>query len=73
MFFVVKITRVETSGVNFTNIIRAALMLADPKSAKKLLDLMIFFALLVSAQIKAAHKMLMKLTPEIEIIGQPEF
>jgi len=73
VFFVVKITRVETSGVNFTNIIRAALMLADPKSAKKLLDLMIFFALLVSAQIKAAHKMLMKLTPEIEIIGQPEF
>jgi len=43
------------SGVNFTNILRAAFMHADPNSAKKKL----FFALLGSACVKAAHNMLM--------------
>ena len=50
-------------GVNFTNILRAAFTLADPKSVKKLLDLTVFFALLVSASVQAARRMLMKLTP----------
>ena len=49
-------------GVNFTSIQRAAFMSADPKSAKKLLDLTVFFALLGSAHIKAARRMLVKLT-----------
>ena len=50
-------------GVDFTNILRAAFTIADPKSTKKLLDLTVFFALLVSAGVKAARRMLMKLTP----------
>ena len=40
-------------------------MLEDPKSAKQLLDLTVFFALSESAGIKAARRMLTKLTPEI--------
>ena len=51
------------SGVNFTNILRAAFVLADPKSTKKLLNLTVFFALLVSAGVKAARRTLVKLTP----------
>ena len=43
-------------GVNFTNILRAAFTLADPKSAKRQVMLRSFFALLGSASIKAAHK-----------------
>ena len=42
---------------------RAAFRCADTKSAKKLLDLNDFFALLGSAHVKADHKMLEKLTP----------
>ena len=49
-------------GVNFTNILQAAFILADPESAKKLLDSTVFFALLVSASVKAANGTLMKLT-----------
>ena len=49
-------------GVNFTNVLRAAFTHANPKSAKKLLNLTVFFALLGSEQIKAAHRMLVKLT-----------
>ena len=47
--------RTSLPRVNFTNILRAAFMLADPKSAKKLFDLTVFFVLL----------MLMKLTPRV--------
>ena len=54
-------------GVNFTNILRAAFTRADPKSAKKLLELNDFFSLLGSAPVKAAHRMLVKLTP-IEVV-----
>ena len=53
-----------TRGVNFNNVLPAAFTLADPKSAKKQLDLTVFFALLGSACVKAAHIMLMKLTPD---------
>ena len=42
--------------------LRAAFTISDPKSAKKLLDLTVFFALLGSALVKAACKMLVKLT-----------
>ncbi len=49
-------------GVNFINILPAAFMHADPKSAKNTVKLSIFFALLGSAGAKAACRMLMKLT-----------
>ena len=51
-----------SSGVNFTNILQAAFTHADPKSAKKTVKLSSFFALLGSACVKAAHRMLVKLT-----------
>ena len=51
-------------GVHFANIIRAAFTCADPKSAIKLLNLTVFFALSGSAGIKAAQRTLVKLTPE---------
>ena len=57
-------TWLSRSGVNFTNILRAALMLEDPISALKLLNLTFFFALLGSARLKAAHRMLVKLTSD---------
>ena len=50
-------------GVNFTNILQTAFMHTDPKSAKKLLNLTVFFALLGSAPVKTARRTLMKLTP----------
>jgi hypothetical protein len=37
-------------------------MRTDPESAKKTVKLSVFFALLGSAHLKAAHRMLMKLT-----------
>ncbi len=52
-------------GVNFSNVLRTAFTLADPKSAKKTVKLSVFFALSGSARVKAAHRMLMKLTPGI--------
>ena len=52
-----------TPGVNFTNILQAAFTRADPKSAKKLLNLTVFFALSGSAGVKAARRTLVKLTP----------
>ena len=53
-------------GFNFTNILRAAFTRADPKSAKKQLNLTVFFALLGSARVKAACRTLVKLTPVAE-------
>ena len=50
-----------STGVNFTNILRAAFTRSDPKSAIKLLNLTVFFALLGSVRVKAAHRMLVKL------------
>ena len=52
----------STYGVNFTNVLRAAFTSADPKSAIKLLNLTVFFALLGSARVKAARRTLVKLT-----------
>jgi hypothetical protein len=49
-----------TAGVNFTNILRAAFMLAHPKSTKNAVKLSVFFALLGSAPVKAVQKMLAK-------------
>ena len=50
-------------GVNFTNVLRPAFTHTDPKSAIKLLNLTVFFALLGSARVKAACRTLVKLTP----------
>jgi len=50
-------------GVNFIIILLAAFACADPKSAKKTYNLTVFFAILGSAHVKAACKMLMKLIP----------
>ena len=54
---------VERLGVNFTNILRAAFALVDPKSAKKTVKLSSFFALLGSTSVKAARRTLVKLNP----------
>ena len=51
------------AGVNFTNVLWAAFKRRDPKSEIKLLNLTVFFALLGSERVKAAHIMLVKLTP----------
>ena len=55
-----------TSGLNFINVLRADFTHADPKSAKKTVKSSSFFALSGSASIKAARRMLVKLTPENE-------
>ena len=52
------------SGVNFTNVLRAAFALVDPKSAKKTVKLSSFFALLGSTSVKAARRTLVKLNPD---------
>jgi len=51
------------------NILCKASTCADPKSTKKTDNLTAFFELLGSVHIKALRKMLVKLTPEIDIIG----
>jgi len=38
---------------------------AVPKSTKKIDNVTVYFALLESARLKAAHRMLMKLTPSV--------
>ena len=50
-------------GFNFTNVLRAQKLLADPKSAKKLLNLTVLFALLGSTSSFCARRTLVKLTP----------
>jgi hypothetical protein len=46
-------------GVNFTNVLQAALW-EDPKSPKNTVMSSVFFTLLGSTRIKAASKLLMK-------------
>jgi len=50
--------------INFINVLQAAFMRANPKSAEKTDNLTVFFALSGSAQVKAARKMSTKLTPD---------
>ena len=52
-------------SVNFINVLRAAFTHADPESAKKTVKSSSFFALLGSARVKAARRMLMKLNPSL--------
>jgi len=55
--------RTALAGVNFTNVLRAAFTLKDPKSAKKTVKLSSFFALLGSALVKAARKHVDEIDP----------
>ncbi len=52
-----------TPEFNFTNILGAAFMHADHKSAKRESSHQCFFALLGSAHAKAERKALVKMTP----------
>ena len=52
--------------VNFTNVITHSFYARRSQKRKKLLELTVFFALLGSTCVKAAHKMLMKMTPADE-------
>ena len=58
--------------VNFTNVLRAAFKRADPKSAKKTVNSSSFCALGISARVKAAHRMLVKLTPDVACPVEPK-
>ena len=55
------------SRVNFINVLRTAFTRVDPKSAKKIDNMTVFFARLGSVSIKAARKMSVKLTPEVDV------
>ncbi len=46
--------------------ISSAFSCADPKGTKKTDNLTVFFALLGSARVKAAHRLLMKWTPGVD-------
>ena len=59
----------KPSGVNFSNVLRVASMRADPKISKKLLNLTVFSALLGYARVKAACRMLVKLTPDLTCLS----
>jgi len=56
-------TALPLPSVNFINVLRAAFVQADPKSVKKTDNLTVFYTLLGSEHSKAAHRTLMKLTP----------
>jgi hypothetical protein len=64
-FFLIKIQ----SGINFTNILHKAFTSTDNKSTKKTDSLTEFIAVLGSAHIKAAHKMLVKSAPGVNFIN----
>ena len=54
----------STPGVNFTNVLQATFTNADPKSAQKDSQVkQLFCAFGISAHVKAACRMLVKLTP----------
>jgi hypothetical protein len=58
---------VMNKGVDFTNIFSGAFMCTESQKRKKTVSLTVFFALLVSACINAAHKM--KLTSVVNFIN----
>ena len=55
----------QRSGVNFTNVFTSSFYSSRSQKKKKLLDLTVFFALLGSVYVRAALKMLVKLTPDL--------
>ena len=52
----------ESTRVNFINVLTHSFYTRRSQKRKKLLELTVFFVLLGSACVKAAHKMLVKLT-----------
>ena len=54
----------NTSGVNFIKMCMCSFYTRRFQKRKKLLNLTVFWALLRSAHVKAARKMLVRLTPE---------
>jgi len=58
----------STPGVDFINVLQTAFTRPDPKRAKKIVKLKVFFALLGSAQIKGACKTLVKLTLDLRFL-----
>jgi len=56
----------EGSEVDFTNVLREAFMLVDPKSIKNIDNLTVIFMHLGLACIKDAYKTLMKLSPGVD-------
>jgi len=62
-------TNIAPTGVDFTKILRAAFPLVDPKSAKNTVKPSVFFMLLGFVHVKAARKMLVKLTPAVNFIN----
>jgi hypothetical protein len=59
----------STPGVNFINILQAAFTNADPESVTIQLNCQYLFALFRSERVKAALRILMKLTPVVNIIN----
>jgi len=57
-----------TTGVNFTNIIRAAFALEDPKRAKRHWWHECLFVLLWSSRIKASSKHVVEIDPRFRIL-----
>jgi len=58
--------RLRTTGVNFTNILRAAFTSAEPKNAKRYWFLYCPFALLGSVHVKTSHE---HACPEVNFIN----
>jgi len=56
---------INTTRVNFINILGAAFICTDPNSAKNTVKLSLYFALLGSLLVIAALKTLMKLTLDL--------
>ena len=57
-----------SSGVNFTDVLHAAFMHADPKSAKMTVNSSSFFCFLDHGSVKAAHKDVVEIDPWVQFI-----
>ena len=57
-----------TSGVDFINVFTRSFYARRSPKRKKVFELTVFFALLGSARVKAARKMLAKLTPDVYLL-----
>ena len=72
--FQIKVLK-KLRGVNFINVFMRSFYPCSSQKCKKLFELTVFFALLGSAHIKAASKILLKLTPgfiQDESCDEPE-
>lgn len=60
------------SGINFNNVLLAAFMLSDPKNVKIILIFNWIVTLLGSVWVRAALRMLIKLTPARKHVGETD-